>query len=172
VRFSLRWRERMDNSKLEDRSRKSRSWNWLLWAGFLLCVVAPPSYFALFVRHPVTRDVPWVNYLLFTAGIGLLIVGLRRAYAQPQMFRGKIFGPILTLIGVVSLGLFCFVTVYTARQLPASHEAPRVGAKAPEFSLVDTENRSVTIASLLATPMPGTQMPPKGLMLVFYRGYW
>ena len=161
----------MDN-KAEDGSIKPRSWNWSLWAGFLLCVVALFSYFLLFYRYPVTRDVPWVNYLLFVAGILLLVVGLRRAYGQPKHFRGKIFGPILTLIGVVSLGFFCFVTLYASRQLPASREAPRVGAKAPDFSLVDTENRSVTLASLLATPMPGTQTPPKALLLVFYRGYW
>jgi hypothetical protein len=161
----------MDN-QAEDGSMRARGWNWSLWAGFLLCIVALFSYFLLFYRYPVTRDVPWVNYFLFAAGIVFLIEGLRRAYGQPQRFRGKIFGPILTLISVASLGFFCFVILYGSRQLPASREAPRVGAKAPEFSLVDTENRSVTLTSLLATPMPITQTPPKALLLVFYRGYW
>jgi hypothetical protein len=160
------------DDKAEDGSKRPRGWNWSLWIGFLLCVAALFSYFLLFYRYPVTRDVPWVNYILFGAGIVFQIVGLRRAYGQPQYFRGEIFGPMLTLISVASLGFFCFVTLYASRQLPASREAPRVGAKAPEFSLVDTENRSMTLATLLATPMPGTQTPPKALLLVFYRGYW
>ena len=162
----------MDNGNGEDGSVKSRSWNWSLWAGFVLSVAALLSYFLLFYRYPVTRDIPWVNYLLFAAGIVLLILGLRRAYGRPQEFRGKIFGLILVLISAASLGFFCFGTLYASRQLPASLEAPRVGAKAPEFSLIDTENRSITLASLLATPMPGTQTPPRGVLLVFYRGYW
>ena len=161
----------MSDSKPESGDIRSRSWNWPLWVGFLLCLVALPSYFALFARYPVTRDIPWVNALLFFAGIVLLIVGLRRAYAQPQLYRGKIFGPILSLVSAVSVAFFCFV-LYASRQLPASHEAPQIGAKAPGFTLPDTENRSVTLASLLATPMPGTQLPPKGVLLVFYRGYW
>jgi hypothetical protein len=149
-----------------------RRWNWALWVGFVLCVAAMPSYFAFFARYPETRDIPWVNDLLFVAGVVLLVVGLRRAYGQPGQFRGKIFGSIFALISAASLGFFLWVTLYASRQLPPSYEAPRIGLRAPDFSLLDTEHRSFTLASLLATPMPGTQLPPRGVLLIFYRGYW
>src|SRR5262245_64959166 len=78
----------------------TRRWNWSLWAGFLLSIVAFFSYFQLFVRFPVTRDFPWANLLLFAVAIILLIVGLRHAFTQPTLYRGKIFGSILTVLSV------------------------------------------------------------------------
>jgi len=37
---------------------------------------------------------------------------------------------------------------------------------------VDTANREVSLASLLAEPLPNSQTPPKAVLLIFYRGYW
>src|SRR5690348_3429147 len=81
-------------------SMNQRRWNWHLWAGSLLCLVAFGSYFFVFARFPFTRDVPWVNFLLFGTGVAFLFVGLKRAFGQPQQYRGKIAGPIL---GTLSL---------------------------------------------------------------------
>ena len=49
-----------------------RSWNWAIWAGFILALLAAGSYVPFFVRFPSTRDVPWVNLLMF-AGAGILL---------------------------------------------------------------------------------------------------
>jgi hypothetical protein len=149
-----------------------RRWNWHLWAGFLLCLVAFASYFFVFDRFPVTRDVPWANFLLFGVGIALLFVGLKRAFGQPQQYRGKIAGSILSTVSVAIVGFFCFVVFYQTRQLPTATQAPRVGQKAPEFVLPDTNNQPVSLSSLLSTPLASSQAPPKGVLLVFYRGYW
>ena len=149
-----------------------RRWNWYLWAGSLLCLVAFASYFLLFSRFPVTRDVPWVNFLLFGTGVAFLFVGLKRAFGQPQQYRGKIAGPILGTLSLLILGVFCFAVFYQTRQLPASTGAPRVGQKAPEFVLPDTNNNPVTLSSLLSSASADTQARPKGVLLVFYRGYW
>ena len=65
-----------------------RRWNWLLWAGFLLCL-AGFATFPFFARFPFTRDVPWVNFLLLGAGLALLVLGLKRAFSQPQQYREK-----------------------------------------------------------------------------------
>jgi len=54
--------------------------------------------------------------------------------------------------------------------LPESKGAPKVGQKAPEFTLVDTSRKPVSLAELLSTPINGNA--PKGVLLVFYRGYW
>jgi hypothetical protein len=148
-----------------------RRWNWHLWAGFLLCL-AGFATFPLFARFPVTRDVPWVNFLLLGAGLALLVLGLRRAFGQPQQYRGKIAGPILATLGLMIVGAFGFIVFHQTRQLPASSGAPRIGQKAPEFALVDTENHPVSLSGLLSSPIPQTNTPPKGVLLVFYRGYW
>jgi hypothetical protein len=149
-----------------------RRWNWHLWAGFLICLAAFASYFFVFARFPLTRDVPWVNFLLFGTGIAFLFVGLKRAFGQPQQYRGKIAGPILGTLGLFVVGFFCFAIFHQTRQLPVANGAPRVGQKALEFALPDSNNNPVSLSSLLSTPLQNSQAPPKGVLLIFYRGYW
>ena len=97
---------------------------------------------------------------------------MKRAFGQPQQYRGKIAGPILGTLSLLVVGSFCFLVFYQTRQLPASTGAPRVGQKAPEFVLPDTNNQPVSLSTLLSSPMSHTQTPPKGVVLVFYRGHW
>jgi peroxiredoxin len=54
--------------------------------------------------------------------------------------------------------------------LPASKGAPQVGQKMPEFSLPDADGKQVSLNELLSTPVDGQS--PKGVLLIFYRGYW
>jgi len=145
-------------------------WNWLLWAGFALSVIAFLSYFAFFVEFPLTRNFPWANLLLFVIAAALLAVGIRRTFRPPKSYRGKIFGPILAGLSALIFGFFVFAIFVAARHLPASAAAPRVGATAPEFTLTDSDNKPVSLANLLTQPIGGAA--PKGVMLVFYRGYW
>jgi hypothetical protein len=126
----------------------------------------------LLARFPATRDVPWVNLVFLGTGLALLFVGLRRAFGQPQQYRGKITATILGAVSVLIVALFCFVVFYQTRQLPASTGAPKVGEKAPEFVLPDTNDQPISLASLLSTPLVNSETPPKGVVLVFYRGYW
>lgn len=148
-----------------------RLWNWHLWAGFLLCLVGFAS-FPFFARFPVTRDVPWPNFSLFVIGGAAFIVGFKRAFGQSQQYRGKIAGPVLGTLSLLAVGFFCYIVFYMTRQLPASAGAPHVGQNAPEFVLPDTNNQPLSLSSLLSTPLTGSQIPPKGVVLVFYRGYW
>ncbi len=130
------------------------------------------SYFLVFARYPVTRDSPWANYLILAAGIGFMISGLRRAYGRSQQYRGKIVGPILALLSLFAVGSFCFLIFYATKQMPKAAGAPHVGQKAPEFTLTDTNNKEVSLASLMTMPLANSSTPPKGVFLVFYRGYW
>jgi len=147
-----------------------RRWNWLLWAGFMLTLVAFASYIVVFVNFPITRNFPWVNLLLFAGAAALLIVGWRRASKQPELYRGKIAGPVLTLFSALIFGLFIVQIFVLGRQLPVSSAAPQVGFKAPDFTLQDSTSTSVSLSDLLNSPVSGSQ--PKGVLLVFYRGYW
>ena len=151
---------------------EQRRRNWHLWTGFLLSILGVLSYFLVFARYPVTRDVPWANYLILAAGIGFVISGLRRAYGQSQQYRGKIVGPILALLSLFVVGSFCFLIFYATKQMPKAADAPRVGQKAPEFVLTDTNSKEVSLASLMTTPLADSTAPPKGVFLIFYRGYW
>jgi len=146
--------------------------NWPLWAGFLLCLLAVPSYLLVFAKYPVTRDLPWATFLMLATGLVLLASGVRRAYRRPGEYRGKIAGPILGTLGIALTAFFCFGVFYGSKLIPKSGAAPRIGQRAPDFTLVDTANREVSLASLLAEPLPNSQTPPKAVLLIFYRGYW
>src|SRR5258705_11725809 len=126
-----------------------RRWNLSIWLGFLIVIGAPFLYLAVFVRFPVLRDVPWTTLPFFALGIGLMAHGIRRAWRQPEAYRGRIAGPILLGAGVAGLAFFAFGIFYAARQLPASAGAPRVGQKAPQVPLQDTEGHPVTLAPRL-----------------------
>jgi hypothetical protein len=147
-----------------------RRWNWPLWTGFLVAVLAFLSYPAFFVQFPLTRNFPWVNFILFACALALLFLGLGRAFRSPASYRGKIFGPILAVLSVSILALFLYGFFVSGRELPASAAAPPVGSKAPDFTLTDTAGQTVSLAQLLTTPVHGAA--PRGVLLVFYRGYW
>ncbi len=149
---------------------KSQRFNWPIWLGFLLSLSALVSYPFVFVNWPVTRDFPWANLLLFGIAAVLLFVGVRRAFAPERRNRSKIVASILTTISTAVLGFFVFSFFIASHWLPAAHGAPKIGQQAPDFTLSDTNNKSVSLAELLSSPINGK--PAKGLLLIFYRGYW
>ena len=66
-----------------------RRFNWHIWAGFLLSIIAFLSYGLFFVNFPITRDVPWANLILFLIAASLLFVGIRRAFAPDRSPPGE-----------------------------------------------------------------------------------
>jgi len=142
----------------------------MLWIGFALAVLAFVTYFSLFVEFPLTRNVPWVNLLLFGLAAVLLVLGMGRAVRQPELYRGKIFGSVFAGLSVLIFASFIFTIFVAARRLPASASAPHVGVNAPDFTLSNTKGEPVSLAALLTQPLHGVR--PTGVMLVFYRGYW
>jgi len=154
--------------------RKQR-WNGPVWLGFPFSLLAFMSYSLVFARFPVTRNVPWVNFLLFGISAALLFLGFRRILRDVQSFLGKIVGSIVIFISVSIFCIFCYVIFHATKQLPASIGAPKIGQKAPQFALRDTQENSVSLATLLYTPLDQSnpsQRAPKGVLLIFYRGYW
>ena len=153
------WKE--SNPTRDDAVKRHR--NWSVYGGFLIVLFAFGSYFAVFSRFPITRDVPWLNLLFFAAGLALLGRGFLRARREPTRFHGRIAGPALGIVSVVVLGFFLSYTFYLSAQLPASRGAPKVGEPAPDFTLPDQNGKPVKLSdSRSAGP----------LLLVFYRGYW
>jgi hypothetical protein len=154
--------------------RKLR-WNWPAWAGFLLSILAFVSYFIFFARFPITRNVPWVNFLLFGAAALFCLAGLKRAFTGAGSLGGKFLSCLLALLSISILGAFSFIIFRGTRGLPASHGAPVVGQKAPTFTLRDTHGNPVSLSALLSTPLEPANSSggaPQGVLLIFYRGYW
>ena len=148
-----------------------RRWNIAVWAGFLLVLSAPIAYGLIFIRFPATRDVPWATLPIFIAGFALLALGLKRAFREPQLYRGRIAGTILTALGVALFGFFGYGLVYLAHQLPPSTGAPHVGQQAPDFTLPDQDGNPVTLSRLLDGDSGGGGRTG-GVVLIFYRGFW
>lgn len=157
-----------------------KRFNWQILAGFLLTVIAFLSYPFFFINWPVTRDFPWASLLIFALAAVLIFIGLRRAFKPGRRLISKIIAPILALLSVLIVALFIFISFIESRRLPASQAAPAVGQKAPNFTLTDTNNKPVSLAELLTNPVesqrPATtaepKRMPKGVLLIFYRGYW
>jgi hypothetical protein len=141
-----------------------RSRNILNWAGFAIVLIALVSYIPFFALFPATRDIPWANYLLFLTGGALLAVGVRRAFRDSAHYRGKISGSILAALSAVLFAFFVVSVTYFSKQIPAAGTALGVGQKAPAFVLLDTARKQVSSADLLKSH--------RGLVLIFYRGYW
>jgi hypothetical protein len=134
-----------------------KRFNWQLWGGLVLAVVAFMSYFTFFAQFAITRDVPWVSFALFLLAIALLVAGWRRA---PR----KILASIVAVLGLFVAGAFTFMVTAGSKNLPLSQRAPAIGQKAPDFALPDTQGRKVSLSDVLGQS--------NGVVLIFYRGYW
>lgn len=147
-----------------------RKLNWPIWLAFILAVLTFLLYPFFFVRFPITRDFPWANLPLFLIALVLLAIGLRRAFAPDRRLGSKISAAIVSLLTLGVIAMFVVVVFVAARNLPASHGAPQIGQKAPDFTLTDSTGKQVALSELLTTPIKGK--PPKGVLMMFYRGYW
>ncbi|MEA2569329.1 MAG: thioredoxin-dependent peroxiredoxin [Acidobacteriota bacterium] len=141
--------------------------NWPLWSGFVLSLAAFATYFTVFAKYPSTRDLPWPSLLLFGVALTLLVIGTGRAFAtEPRSRARRVIASIVTFLGATIFVFFCFAIFIATKMLPKSEQAIAVGAKAPDFTLPDINDRAVSLSQLIAAP--GT----KGVALIFYRGYW
>lgn len=154
----------------------------MLWIGFFLVLVGMFSYPLFFARFPVTRDFPWANLALIALAVFLLGVGMRRAIRQPDSYRGKISGSILSVLTVLLVGFFLVEIFHGTKEISASHGAPKVGEIAPDFTLSDSQGNPMTLSAMLnssfvpngsSSAAAGTgSAKTAGTVLIFYRGYW
>jgi len=148
-----------------------RRGNTALWYGLLITLLGMASELFYFLRLPpgINRILPWVNLLVPAIGLVYLVKGLARAFGQSTVYRGKIWGSLVTLIALVVFAGNVVLFRHT-RDVPKSAGAPQVGQHLAEFTLPDSRGQATTLGQLFMASVDGAQ--PKAVLLVFYRGYW
>ena len=139
------------------------------WWGLLFALGALGCNVALFVGSSAQGALPLLSLFLALIAIIFLAIGLRRAFGQSQVYRGKSLSVVLTVTALLPVALTAFAYV-TARKLPDTTAAPQIGQKVPDFTLADTSGKLVSLDQLLS-PTSGSPAP-KAVLLIFYRGYW
>ncbi len=86
------------------------------------------------------------------------------------------------LMPLAGLVLLFVAAAHLQAQLPPSKGAPKVGEKAPDFTLLDSNGKPAKLSELVVAPMPdpsgaasksdAAAEKPRWVLLVFYRGYW
>ena len=153
-----------------------RRTNTAPWWGLLFAIATIACNLAFFASPPLQGALPWLSLVFGIVALTFLAIGLKRAFAQPQVYRGKALSLVITLIALFPVGLSGFI-FFSARRLPGSTQAPQVGQQVPEFTLQDTSGKSVSLDQLLASSSSGSlpafqNRAPKAVLLIFYRGYW
>jgi len=148
-----------------------RRGNRALWWGLLITLLGIATALLYFLRLPpeMNRLLPWVNLLVPAIGLVCLFIGLARAFGAPAVYRGKIWGTVVTLLAVLLLAGNVVLFRHT-RDVPKSAGAPQVGQQLANFTLPDSNGHPTSLAELFATTAGGAQA--KAVLLVFYRGYW
>jgi hypothetical protein len=148
------------------------------WWGLLFAIGAIGCNAAFFVSPPLQGTLPWLSLLFVVLALIFLVTGLRRAFGQGHVYRGRVLSVVMTVVALIPVGLAAFVFV-GARRLPSSTAAPQVGQKVPDFTLSDTLGRPVSLDQLLAPASSSSSSAsssesraPKAVLLIFYRGYW
>jgi hypothetical protein len=98
------------------------------------------------------------------AGGVSLAIGLRRAFGQPDLYRGKVLGSIFASLSLAFFVFFCYAIFYAAKGIPGSETAVRVGQPAPDFTLASANGKQITLSDGLKNN--------RAVVLIFYRGYW
>jgi hypothetical protein len=142
------------------------------WVGFLLALGALLCNAVLLLNPPAQRAVPWLSLLLACAALLFVARSLWRAFSSTGGRRTRIVSSILAVISL-PLAILSVVLFFHSRAVPASVGAPRVGQKAPDFTLPDTSGQPVALSQLFTAATNQSQgVAPRAVLLIFYRGYW
>jgi hypothetical protein len=105
------------------------------------------------------REHPWPMEVASAAATGLTIALAVRAWRRAS---ARIISALAAAVAVLATGGFVYyVRVYSYR-LPPPPTDLALGTQAPEFTLPDEADHSVTLSQLRGHPT----------LLVFYRGFW
>lgn len=134
--------------------------NHLLWLAPILALFGFLSYFLIFIRWPLLREVPFVNFaILLVAAIAAVLAARRaRGRARWQRWTSLALLPLPFLLAGM-LALFCV----RGSALPPPPSAGLVaGAAVPDLRVLDHHGGEVSMAEL----------SQGRVVVVFFRGAW
>src|SRR5215475_7297189 len=82
--------------------------NSALWLGLMVALASPLSQGLFFLKVPGQSALPWLSLAFATAAVILVSVGLKRAFIQPRLYRGKVAGSIIAVVSVLVFALTVF----------------------------------------------------------------
>src|SRR5206468_11613433 len=95
------------------------------------------------------------------------------ALATSHIYSLSLHDALPISLGILMFGFFSYVFFYQLRQVPPSTGAPRVGQKAPDFTLLDQNDKPVSLADLLSAPASSASTGrANAVLVIFYRGFW
>lgn len=139
---------------------EARSSNHLLWIAPLLALFGFLSYFLLFVRWPLLRDVPVLNFAILLGAAIAAVIAARRAWSRArwQRWTSLALAPVPFLLAGM-LATFC---LQGSSLPPPSAQGLVVGAAVPDLRAQDQHGKEVSLAELARGRA----------VLVFFRGAW
>lgn len=126
----------------------TRQRNWAAWFGLLFAVAAVLFNASFFFGPPAPKLIVWLGVVLTIAAVVCAVIGVMRAFSQPQVYRGKVSSSILGVVSLLLCGLVAVASI-SSRALPVATNAPQVGQKVPDFTLADTSGNKVSLNQLL-----------------------
>ncbi len=142
---------------MSDTAPRTNHW---LWAGPLTAAFGLLSYFLIFAKWPMTRDVAWVNLPLVWGGAAMTLWGAWLAWKRGgwRIAAGGL-GAMFALACATLLTLYCFVLSY---DLPAVTDQSAPGVSLPALTLPAHDGTTVNLAKAARGK----------LVVAFYRGAW
>jgi len=133
-----------------------------VWVGLIISIFGTLSYFLYFAQFPILRDFPVLNLPIVLLGVILAAAGCWQLFRQGGGMLSKGLAGIGFLLTLGFAGLFNAYIFSLSYQLPESLGATATQTAAPDFTLLDHNNQSVTLSDYQG----------EKVVLVFYRGFW
>ena len=77
-----------------------------------------------------------------------------------------------TFLFLIAFSLASLGSLGADAQVPTSKDAPKVGEKAPDFTLPDSTGKSFTLSKVFTADEDVASGHSTWVLLYFYRGYW
>ena len=116
-----------------------RRWNWPIWVGFVVVLAGFVSYPLVFVNYPITRISRGPTCCCSPSGWRCWVSDWPARIDAARSIEA-IFGPILGLLSLATIGFFSGASSSSRGNCPR-RRAPRVGQAAPDFTLPDQDGK-------------------------------
>lgn len=130
--------------------------------GPIIAFASVVSYFLVFARFPVLRDIPWLNAPVALLGCYFSFHVLRKAFKNRQPWFPLALSGIGFLFSTGISALFFVYIVFLSYQMPSGKGANGALDLLPAIQSTSQDG----------TPFDSADLAGKNLVIVFYRGYW